>query len=106
MRVIVEAERRCQRTVLGLRGRRPGSVQVELMRVHPQQAGKEIQARRRIPLKLVENSAVGVEGSNDLRVRIGERMLRIRPRRANGVSGEAAIVETERKKLNGEYSGI
>jgi len=49
------------------------------MRVHPQQTGEEIQARRRILLELVENSAVGVEGSNDLRVRIGERMLRIRP---------------------------
>ena len=60
MRVIVEVERLCQRTVLGLRGRRPGSVQVELVRMHPQQAGEEIQARRRVLLELAKSDAVGI----------------------------------------------
>ncbi len=79
VRLVVEAEGRRQDSVLSLRGRRPDRVQVELMRVHPQQAGEEIQARRRILLEFVESSAVGIEGGYDLHVGVRERMLRIRP---------------------------
>ena len=79
MRVVVEAERLGQSSVLGLRGRRPNCVKVDLMRMHPQQAGEEVQALRRKLLELTESNAVSNECGDDIRVGIRKRMLRIRP---------------------------
>ena len=79
MRVVVEAERLGQSSVLGLRGRRPDHVQVRLVRVHLHQAGEELQADWGVPFDSLESNAVGSEGRHDIRVIVGERVLGICP---------------------------
>jgi hypothetical protein len=48
VQVVVEAERHRQGAVLSHRGRRPDRMQIELVRVHPHQAGEEIHTIRSI----------------------------------------------------------
>ncbi len=83
--------------MLSRRGRRPDRVQIQLVRMHPHQAGEEIQAIRRFLFSFVENSTVGIKGSNDVRVGVRKRALRIRPQQESKWSlGESS--RDERRK--------
>ncbi len=57
--VVLEAQRRRQDAVLRHGGSRPGDMQVELMGVHPHQAGEKIQAGRGQLLVLLKDIAIG-----------------------------------------------
>ena len=78
MRVIVEAKCLREDLVLVRRGGGPDCVQVELVQMHPQEPGEEIQALRREPFELAENHAVGGKGGNDVLVGVGKGLFRIR----------------------------
>ena len=76
--VVVEAERRRQGAVRGLRGRGPNHVQISLVRVDPHEAGKELQALRGELLAFLEENAVGHQVRGDFGIVVGERVLGVR----------------------------
>ncbi len=73
MRIVIEAKNRRKDSMLSRRGRRPDSVQIQLVRMHPHQAGEEIQAICRIIFSFVESSTVSIKGSNDVRVGVRKK---------------------------------
>ena len=62
MLVVVEAERRRQDAVLGLRSRGPNHVQIGLMRVNPHEAIEKLQAIWGGLIGFLEDCAVGHQG--------------------------------------------
>ena len=99
MLVVIEAERHSQGAMLSLRGRRPDPVQVRLVRVHPHQAGEELQGGRGIPFNCLESDAVGHEGRRDISGSLSGRGCSesARSNSEKGVPGRgAAIIISER----------